>query len=450
MKAITLPLHSMPICRICLLTILALVSLTAWCQLPPTAAAQAHDDMTWYLDDVVQRTFIARNHFEYYYQPSSSDMQQQRAKGEVTYFLNTPGRYSVKKTQQTIDDIMASFDDVQEVNDWHAGNGNNVVKDYRHANNRFRFSIGRREVDEGGIYYVSITEAANHYQSLGSQPTETEKPSRTARERKQKEKDNKNKKHNEEPRVKETPTPDEDIQHSTRERKPVIINDEKDNPSTNDVNIIEDADEEETTAQQPMTYAEQRELAIAQAKQKKEEEKQQKELEKQQKKERERLAREERERERLQREQEKKQQEQEKKQQREAQRQQEQAQKQREQEEANNKLYYHDIVLWMSEKYDYVVLYDEGDGCSLQSSAVKDQEMAKLTIKNALKPYKARMAAPWTRNEQTGRVEAGYTLEKNVLVFSVGEQDGNITVNVVELTEQQFNDFKAKHNSEND
>ena len=52
--------------------------------------AQQETEWEWYLDEVVNETFVGRNYFEYYYSPSAADMEQQRSKGEVSYFLNSP------------------------------------------------------------------------------------------------------------------------------------------------------------------------------------------------------------------------------------------------------------------------------------------------------------------------------------------------------------------------
>jgi len=402
---------------------LMLVLVTVWCahvaaQLPPTQEAQAHENMNWYLDDVVERTFIGRNYFEYYYMPSASEVKQQRDKGEVTYFLNTPGRYSVKKAQQAIDDIMAGFDDVEAVTDWRPGNSNNVVKDFRHEANRFRFSIGRKQVDEGGVYFVSVTEAANHYQSLSG--------------KNQKEDDD------DEPEVAEKVVSKDKkataaTKRSTRQRKQV-----REKVETAERTPVQ-AEEDET--QPVMTEAERRAQARAEEKRQKELAKQQKEAEKRQREAEKQRLKEQQRQEKAQKELEKKQLQEEKRQQREAEKQRQQAEKQ----QAAAKqvtYYYHDLVLWLSEKYDYVVLASEENGCTIASSAVTDQEMAKLTIKNALKPHKAKMSVPWTFNEQTGKVEAGYTIGTNVLVFAVGEQDGKITVALTELTQDEFEDFK--------
>ena len=103
------------------------------------------DNYEWYLDEVVSDVFVNRNDFEYYYVPSAADMEQQRRKGEVTYFLNTPPGFSTKKTKETIDRLMASYDDIKAVGDWHL-TSNNYWKEFRHERNKFRFSVGRKAV----------------------------------------------------------------------------------------------------------------------------------------------------------------------------------------------------------------------------------------------------------------------------------------------------------------
>ena len=146
--------------------------------------AQQAPEWEWYLDEVVNDTFVGRNYFEYYYSPSAADMAQQRAKGEVSYFLNTPEGLNSKKVRDMIDRIMASYDDIKAVGDWHVTTGT-YWKDFRFEKNKFRFSVKRKALEDG-TYYVSVTETADYYKSLGKKTTEesdakpasTEKPSR--------------------------------------------------------------------------------------------------------------------------------------------------------------------------------------------------------------------------------------------------------------------------------
>jgi hypothetical protein len=75
--------------------------------------------------------------------------------------------------------------------------------------------------------------------------------------------------------------------------------------------------------------------------------------------------------------------------------------------------------------------------------AVKDTEMAKLAIKNALKGSNARMAVPWRLNSDTQAVETGYTVDDHVLVFTIGKNDdGNITLTIIEMDNEEFAAFK--------
>ena len=109
--------------------------------------------------------FVARNNFEYYYTPSKAEMEQQRQKGEVTYFLNTPSGYNVTKTKNIIDRLMASYDDIKAVTDWHMEKGS-YWKDFRFEKNRFHFSIGRKTLEDSKAHFVSVTETAGYYKSL--------------------------------------------------------------------------------------------------------------------------------------------------------------------------------------------------------------------------------------------------------------------------------------------
>ena len=141
---------------LCLLANLALVAL---------ARPVADGDHEWYLEEVVHDVFVVQNDFEYYYQPSAADVSQQRAKGEVTYFLNTPTGLNSKKVKALIDRLMGSYDDIKAVGDWHMTTGT-YWKEFRHERNKFRFNVKRKALDDG-TYYVSVTESSNYYKSLG-------------------------------------------------------------------------------------------------------------------------------------------------------------------------------------------------------------------------------------------------------------------------------------------
>ena len=83
------------------------------------------------------------------------------------------------------------------------------------------------------------------------------------------------------------------------------------------------------------------------------------------------------------------------------------------------------------------------------STAVKDIEMAKLAIKNALKGSNARMAVPWRLNSETQEVETGYTVDDHVLVFAIGKDaEERITLTVTEVSNEQFERFKRSLNSD--
>ena len=151
-----------------ILSLLAGLALVAMSQ----PVQQQQPEWEWYLDEVVNDVFVGRNYFEYYYMPSASDMQQQRDKGEVSYFLNTPDGLNTKKVRDMIDRIMASYDDIKAVSEWHMTSAT-YWKDFRHENNRFRFSVKRKALDNG-TYYVSVTETANAYRSLGKKSKEKE------------------------------------------------------------------------------------------------------------------------------------------------------------------------------------------------------------------------------------------------------------------------------------
>lgn len=81
------------------------------------------------------------------------------------------------------------------------------------------------------------------------------------------------------------------------------------------------------------------------------------------------------------------------------------------------------------------------------STAVKDVEMAKLAIKNALKGSSARMAVPWRVNASTGAIETGYVVDGHVLVFAIAENEGSpVSLTITEVTAEELEDFKQGMN----
>ena len=79
----------------------------------------------------------------------------------------------------------------------------------------------------------------------------------------------------------------------------------------------------------------------------------------------------------------------------------------------------------------------------MYSTAVKDVEMAKLAIKNALKGSNARMAVPWRVNSGTKAIETGYTVDGHVLVFAIDKNaEGTVSLTIAEVTDEEFESFK--------
>ena len=402
-----------------ILSLLAGLALVAMSQ----PVQQQQPEWEWYLDEVVNDVFVGRNYFEYYYMPSASDMQQQRDKGEVSYFLNTPDGLNTKKVRDMIDRIMASYDDIKAVSEWHM-TSTTYWKDFRHENNRFRFSVKRKALDNG-TYYVSVTETANAYRSLGKKSKEKEKT--------------------------EASRPSK---RSTRDRRPVtqedvdnvdasdLVDDEATAPVMSEKERRRAAREREEALQQEQRLAKRRaqEKQREEAKAQKEAEKQRKAELKKQKEEEKRLKKEEQ---RQQREQERLEREQAKRDRLAAASQTAAAAK-----SAASKYHVDDVALWLSEKYDFTQTSGNETSCTMYSTAVKDVEMAKLAIKNALKGSDARMAVPWRLNSETQDFETGYTVDGHVLVFAIGKNDdGNITLTVTEVSADDFNAFKQSLNN---
>lgn len=412
-----------------LVTLLACMALAASAQ--PT---QQQPEWEWYLDEVVSETFVGRNYFEYYYTPSAVDMAQQRDRGEVTYFLNSPDGLNSKKVRDMIDHLMMSYDDIKAVSDWHMTN-TTYWKEFRYEKNKFRFSVKRKALDDG-TYYVSVTETAGFYKSLG---------------KKDKQRDETQPQDKAESRGEEPSERPSARRYATRDRKPVVVPDERDKDVQEARELLDDDQQgQETTAvsekeqrrlEKERQEAEKRE---ARAQQRREEEKRQQEaraLKEAEKLKKAEAKKQRQEAERLKKEEKKRQQEAE----RERQRQERVAREQAAQQAKKDDSRYHqsDVALWLSEKYDFTQTAMTDNGCTMFSTAVKDVEMAKLAIKNALKGSNARMAVPWRVNSASGAIETGYTVDGHVLVFTIGKDDQDrVTLTITEVSGEDFELFK--------
>ena len=399
---------------------------------------QQKPEWEWYLAEVVDETFVGRNYFEYYYTPSAADMAQQRERGEVTYFLNSPDGLNSKKVRDKIDQLMASYDDIKAVSDWHMTN-TTYWKEFRYEKNRFRFSVKRKALDDG-TYYVSVTETAGYYKSLGKkdkQQSEAKPKSRTTKR-------------------------DKASGRSTRDRKPVVVPDDDESPASLEAELADGDEQDEaptlSSKEQRKLEAEKREAEKRElrAKQRREQEKQRaeakaqkkaeklkKEEEKKKRQEEERLKREEKKRLREQERQRDREERAARRQQQEASTKQQTTQTPQQATPAESHFHHDDVALWLSEKYDFTQTAATDNGCTMYSSAVKDTEMAKLAIKNALKGSNARMAVPWRVNSDTQALETGYTVDGHVLVFTIGkDEQERVTLTITEVSGEQFELFK--------
>lgn len=388
---------------------------------------QQQEPWEWYLDEVVKETFVGRNYFEYYYSPGAGDMEQQRSRGEVTYFLNSPEGLNCKKVRDMVDRLMRSYDDIQPVGDWHM-TSTTYWKEFRFEKNKFRFSVKRKALDDG-TYYVSVTETAGYYKSLGKgkkADEQVEKPE--SEEEKPERRSTRRGRHqvvdpgeNSIPRDSdvEALAQSEDGEDGEDVNMPVITEKQR----RQEAREQKEAEEQAERARRRQAQEQRREEARAQKeaeKQRKAEEKRRKEEEKRLKKEEERQRREQ---ERLERE---------------AARKQASAPK-----SVESKYHYTDVALWLSEKYDFMQTAGGNASCTMYSTAVKDVEMAKLAIKNALKGSNARMAVPWRVNDQSGAIETGYTVDGHVLVFTILQNDeGRVSLTITEVSAEMFESFK--------
>ena len=409
-----------------ILSLLATLSLVAFSQ-----PVQHQEEWEWYLNEVINDVFVGRNYFEFYYTPSAADMEQQRSKGEVTYFLNSPDGLNAKKVCDMIDRLMASYDDIKAANNWQVTN-TTYWKEFRFENNKFRFSVKRKALDDG-TYYVSATETASFYKSLG-----------------------KNKKSQANSATEENSTKEQPSTRRPKTRRAITQQDveqvAKDNPEadvTEEIDIttpiVSEKERRMAARQQEEATRQEQRLAKRQAEEKKREEvKKQKEAgkvkkaeEKQKKEEEKRLKKEEEKRQR-----EKAKQEREKAaQERAAERKRAAAPK-----PVESKYHYTDVALWLSEKYDFTQTAAAESSCTMYSTAVKDVEMAKLAIKNALKGSNARMAVPWRVNSDTQAIETGYTVDDHVLVVTIGkDEEERIILTITEVSNDQFEQFKQLH-----
>ena len=391
---------------------------------------QQQEQWDWYLGEVVSDVFVGRNYFEYYYSPSAADMEQQRSKGEVTYFLNTPEGLNAKKVREMIDRLMASYDDIKPACEWQT-TATTYWKEFRFEKNKFRFTVKRKALDDG-TYYVSATETASYYKTLGKGNKEktdvVEKKSTTAKPDKRS------------TRGRRTITQD-DVDGAEADESPVTIPVE----NIDVVPVVSEKEHRRAAREREEALRQEERLAKRKAQeQQREEERQQKEAEKQKKAE-----------EKKKKEEEKRLAQEEKKRLREQarlEREQEAREKAAERKKANapkpveSKFHYNDVALWLSEKYDFTQTAAGDNSCTMYSAVVKDVEMAKLAIKNALKGSNARMAIPWRVNNETQAVETGYTVDSHVLVFAIGKDDNeNITLTVTEVSNDQFEQFKQTH-----
>ena len=395
-------------------------------------AQEADDDadapVVWFLDEVINDAFVKECSFDYYYTPSASDMLQQRARGEVSYFLNSPPGLNRKRVCTLIDGIMESQDEVMAMNDWQT-TSTTCWKEFSRERNKFRVSVKNAALDDG-TYYVSVTETANCYKH----PAKREKKEKTA-------------------------APTTKRAKRINDRKPVVVPDkskadDEEDPATVDEQET-DEEIEDVNVQEPLVSKREREQAKRLEKEKQRQQAQaEKEAEKQRRAEEKKAKQEQqaqlKEQERLKKEQEKQLKEEERQRQAAERKQQalareeQKKERQRQAEYNASKYHYSDVALWLSDKYDFTQTAGGENSITMYSIAVKDVEMAKLTIKNALKGSNARMAMPWRVNSQDGStIETGYSVDGHVLVFAIGNNDaGNITLTITEMDNDEFETFR--------
>lgn len=389
---------------------------------------QQQHEWEWYLGEVVNDVFVGRNYFEYYYTPSAADMAQQRDRGEVTYFLNSPEGMNAKKVRDMIDRLMASYDDIKPASTWQMTN-TTYWKEFRFENNKFRFSVKRKALDDGTIY-VSATETPAYYKSLGKKSKDKDKDT----EAEPSQKPAKHKAHSTRRAITQ-----QDVEQAQDDDSPIVVTDEPDTQAAAPVMSEKErrriAREREEAQKQEERLAKRRaqEQQREEARKQKEAEKQKKAELKQQREEEKRLKKEE---EKLRREQAREQREQEVR---------EKEAQQRKQEAAESHYHYNDVALWLSDKYDFTQTAAGENTITMYSPVVKDADMAKLAIKNALKGSNARLAVPWRVNADTQAIETGYIVDGHVLVVTIGNDDQErMILTITEVSNEQFELFKQR------
>ena len=405
-------------------SLLASIAFVASAQL-----TQQTPEWEWYLDEVVAETFVGRNYFEYYYMPSASEMEQQRAKGEVAYFLNSPEGLNSKKVRDMIDRLMASYDDIKAVSDWNMTTAT-YWKEFRYEKNKFRFSVKRRALEDG-TYYVSVTETAGYYKSLGkNKKTESKASSKSS--------GTKATKRSARHERRQVVDPEQDASANEEDAVATLDGDEEEEAAP--VMSEKQRRQEEREKKAAEEQAERARLRRAQEK-RREEARAMKEAEKKKKAEEKKKKEEEK---RLKKEEEKQRREEARKEREQERRDQEAARKQAAAPKpVESNYHYTDVALWLSEKYDFTQTAAAESSCTMFSTVVKDVEMAKLAIKNALKGSNARMAVPWRVNSETQAIETGYTVDGHVLVFAIDKNDEeNITLTITEVSADEFELFK--------
>jgi len=408
---------------------LLLVLMLVW--LAQVATAQDNDEnmpVQWYLGQVVGDVLVGENAFDYYYTPSASDMKQQRARGEVTYFLNTPPGLNSKKSCALIDDIMASLDDAIAMNNWQT-TATTCWKEFAVDRNKVRFSVKTKALDDG-TYYVSVTETANYYKhSSKAQKEKRQRPSQPSTTKRGARSDRK-------------AIVDPDDQQSTEKVMPeadkaIDLLEEADGDQGEDdmeVEAIKRQREEAKRLEKEKARADKEAAKLRKAQEKKAKQEQEalKKEQERQLKEQEKL-----------RKQEERQRQEAERQQQELAREEQKKERQRQAAYAASKYHYSDVALWLSDKYDFTQTAGGEKHITMYSLAIKDVEMAKLTIKNALKGSNARMAMPWRVNSHDGSIETGYSVDGHALVFAIGTNDaGNITLTITEMDNEEFENFR--------
>jgi len=351
--------------------------LTALCAMISFAAFAGEDEgeRRWFADAVVRQTLLRHSEFEYYYEPSASEMAKSLKKGEKKYFLTSPQHCSLKQAKEMLDEAFVEAAEMKARGEWKR-EGTRDSRVFRKERNKVAVTVAH-EAMEGGMRYVTVTEIANFY----AEADEPEEEATEAAEEKQpKKRSAKRAKQETQPQpddavAEETPVVAEEAKEEIQ--KPVK---QKKSPSKKDMSrkpVTITPQEQPTEDLLPAAGGKVGDEIVTISN----------------------------------------------------------GSIETQPEAQPNVLYYRRIALDLRERYGFEQLYDEGDGCELVTTAMTDPQQACDAFEQVLAGFDAETVQPFTQNELTDKWESAYSIAGNVLALTIGENaDGKISISMAEVT----------------